>query len=47
MDRLDAIKIFVRVVESGNFTAVARELGLGQPTASKSQRSRSTSVLNC
>jgi DNA-binding transcriptional LysR family regulator len=36
MDRLDAIKIFVRVVESGgSFTAVARELGLRQPTVSK------------
>ena len=28
MDRLDAIKIFVRVVESGSFSAVARELGV-------------------
>src|SRR6266403_888798 len=35
MDRLDAIKIFVRVVESGSFSAVARELGVGQPTVSK------------
>jgi LysR family transcriptional regulator for bpeEF and oprC len=35
MDRLDAIKKFVRVVESGSFTAVARELGVGQPTVSK------------
>ena len=31
MDRLDAIKIFVPVVESGSFSAVARELGVGQP----------------
>jgi DNA-binding transcriptional LysR family regulator len=31
MDRLDAIKIFVRVVESGSFSAVARELGVGSP----------------
>jgi DNA-binding transcriptional LysR family regulator len=35
MDRLDTIKVFVRVVESGNFSAVARELGVGQPTVSK------------
>lgn len=35
MDRIDALKIFVRVVESGSFSAVARELGVGQPTVSK------------
>src|SRR5580704_12514247 len=35
MDRLDAIKTFVRVVESGSFTAVARETGVGQPAVSK------------
>ena len=35
MDPLDAIKIFVRVVESGSFSAAARELGVGQPAASK------------
>jgi LysR family transcriptional regulator for bpeEF and oprC len=35
MDRLDTIKMFVRVVESGSFSAVARELGIGQPTVSK------------
>jgi DNA-binding transcriptional LysR family regulator len=35
MDRLDAIKIFVRVVESGSFSAAARELGVGQPAVSK------------
>jgi len=35
MDRLDMIKMFVRVVESGNFSAVAREHGIGQPTVSK------------
>ena len=27
MDRFEGIKIFVRVVESGSFSAVARELG--------------------
>jgi DNA-binding transcriptional LysR family regulator len=35
MDRLQCIKIFVRVVESGSFSAVARELGTGQPAISK------------
>ena len=35
MDRLDAIRMFVRVVESGNFSAVAHEQGIGQPTVSK------------
>jgi len=35
MDRLDAIKIFVRVVESGSFSAVAREFGVGQPAINK------------
>jgi LysR family transcriptional regulator, regulator for bpeEF and oprC len=35
MDRLDAIGLFVRVVDSGSFSAVARTLGLGQPAVSK------------
>ena len=35
MDRLAGIKIFVRVVESGSFSAVARERGTGQPAISK------------
>jgi len=35
MDRLDALRSFVRVVEKGSFSAVARELGLGQPAVSK------------
>jgi LysR family transcriptional regulator for bpeEF and oprC len=35
MDRLDAIQMFVRVVESGSFSAVARERGVGQPAVSK------------
>ena len=29
------IGVFVRVVESGNFSAVARKLGVGQPAVSK------------
>ena len=35
MDRLEGIRIFVRVVERGSFSAVARELGTGQPAISK------------
>jgi LysR family transcriptional regulator, regulator for bpeEF and oprC len=35
MDRLDAIGLFVRVVDNGSFSAVARMLGVGQPAVSK------------
>jgi LysR family transcriptional regulator, regulator for bpeEF and oprC len=35
MDRLDAIKLFTRVVERGNFSVVAREMNIGQPAVSK------------
>ncbi len=35
MDRLDAIRLFVRLVECGSFSAVGREEGIGQPTVSK------------
>ncbi|GAA6617880.1 LysR substrate-binding domain-containing protein [Scytonema sp. NUACC26] len=35
MDRIDCIKSFVRVVETGSFSAVARELDTTQPTVSK------------
>lgn len=35
MDKLNAMAVFVRVVESGSFTAVARELNTTQPTISK------------
>lgn len=35
MDRLDAIRLFVRVVERGSFASAAREAGIGQPSASK------------
>jgi LysR family transcriptional regulator, regulator for bpeEF and oprC len=35
MDRLDGIRMFVRVVESGGFSAVGRALGVGQPAVSK------------
>ncbi len=35
MDRIGAMRIFVRVVSSGSFSAVARELNTTQPTISK------------
>ncbi|PLZ02042.1 LysR family transcriptional regulator [Burkholderia sp. WAC0059] len=35
MDRLDAIRLFVRLVECGSFSAVGREEGVGQPAVSK------------
>lgn len=35
MDKLDAMRMFVRVVESGSFTQAARDLGVSQPTVSK------------
>ena len=35
MDRIDGIKSFVRVVETGSFSAVAKEQGVTQPTISK------------
>jgi DNA-binding transcriptional LysR family regulator len=34
MDLFDAMQVFVRVVERGSFSAVARELNLGQPAVS-------------
>jgi LysR family transcriptional regulator for bpeEF and oprC len=35
MDKLGAMEIFVRVVETGSFSAVAKERGIGQPAVSK------------
>ncbi len=35
MDRLDAMQVFVRVIEKGSFSAVAKERGVGQPAVSK------------
>jgi DNA-binding transcriptional LysR family regulator len=35
MDRFDAMRMFVRVVRSGSFSATAREVGVGQPFVSK------------
>ncbi|HSN98159.1 MAG TPA: LysR family transcriptional regulator, partial [Candidatus Nanopelagicales bacterium] len=34
-DRLSALQVFFRVVETESFSAVARELGLSQPTVSR------------
>jgi LysR family transcriptional regulator for bpeEF and oprC len=35
VDKFDAMQIFVRVVEKGSFSAVAKERGVGQPAVSK------------
>lgn len=35
MDRLHAMDVFVRVVETGSFSAAARDLRIGQPNVSK------------
>lgn len=35
MDKLALMEIFVRIVETGSFSAVAREAGMTQPTVSK------------
>jgi DNA-binding transcriptional LysR family regulator len=35
VDRFDAMQIFVRVVEKGSFSAVAKARGIGQPAVSK------------
>src|ERR1700722_18871122 len=35
MDKFDAMQMFIRVMEKGSFSAVARERGIGQPAVSK------------
>jgi len=35
MDRLEAIEIFIRVVDTGSFSAAARHFDIGQPAVSK------------
>jgi len=35
MDRLTAMEVFVRIVQTGSFSAVGRDLGMTQPTVSK------------
>jgi len=39
MDRFEAMHTFVRVVEKGSFSAVAKERGVGQPAVSKQMSS--------
>lgn len=38
MNLFDSMRVFVRVVERGSFSAVARELNIGQPAVSKQVR---------
>src|ERR1700750_1981122 len=35
MDRIQAIRLFVRVVDLGSFSKAASELGIGQPAVTK------------
>ena len=35
MDKFEAMQMFVRLVEKGSFSAVAKERGIGQPAVSK------------
>jgi DNA-binding transcriptional LysR family regulator len=35
MDRITAVQLFVRIVETGSFSRAARDLGVTQPTATK------------
>ena len=35
MDKFDAMQMFVRVIEKGSFSGVAKERGIGQPAVSK------------
>lgn len=44
MDKLNAMAIFVRVIERGSFSAVARELQTTQPTISKILRALETEL---
>jgi DNA-binding transcriptional LysR family regulator len=34
VDKFEAMQVFVRVVEKGSFSAVAKERGIGQPVVS-------------
>src|SRR5262245_2281112 len=46
MDRLGAMEMFVRIVETGSFSAVARQLGTTQPTISKQLTALETQLLH-
>lgn len=34
MDRIDQLRVFIRVAQSGGFTSAAEQLGLPRPTVS-------------
>jgi DNA-binding transcriptional LysR family regulator len=50
MDKLSLLEIFVRIVETGSFSTVAREMGMSQPTISKQmtalERQLNTRLIN-
>ena len=35
MDRIQTLRLFIRVVDLGSFSRAAREMGIGQPAATK------------
>ena len=35
MDRIQGIRLFIRVVDLGSFSKAAAEMGIGQPSATK------------
>jgi DNA-binding transcriptional LysR family regulator len=35
VDRIDAMRLFIRVADAGSFSKAASDLGLGQPTVSR------------
>ena len=35
MDRIQAVRLFIRVVDLGSFSKAAADLGIGQPSATK------------
>ena len=35
MDRIQSLRLFVRLVDLGSFSKAAADLGVGQPTATK------------
>ncbi len=35
MDRIDAMKLFLRVADAGSFSRAAADLSIGQPTVSR------------
>ena len=47
MDRLAAMQTFVKVVETGSFSAAARLLRIGQPAVSKAVALLEESLVQC